>query len=503
MTTENTSGVFLHHFIGRQGSSAEGRRRLADRLLGFAQRDYSAAMNLFDRLLATLPGISAAVETGMAVNGASPQYNHWYQFSNSENGAIILETINAVIDHLQQNGIYYPTVTYWGHSRLALNLSLNNEWGSRTHRSVVRHSSGEDGDRCRALFNQWMPLQCCDHCQNDFYEWELRGAYGDDLVCENCIDNHYTYLELYGTYVCVDSTRDAIDENGDSVVIASDDDDYIYDPDADEWRHVNYPRTRLRNVIGEYHSSKPHFRVLADDWTIQYQRAMGIELEVEANNIIPNDAAARIHQTVNGSRYGHRVFFERDGSLRNGFEIISQPMSLPAIRETFAFLKDQSLVANLRSHLTSTCGLHIHVGRMNLSQLAIAKMVVFVNDPANDAFITALARRYNTDYCRMTEKNLATAHLPGNRYEAINLTGRNTIEFRIFKGSLKYEAVIAAAEFVHALVEFCSQPNTRIKSLHVKAFMRFCRARMRGDTAILRQYLKDRNIGRFGVGEAA
>jgi hypothetical protein len=126
-----------------------------------------------------------------------------------------------------------------------------------------------------------------------------------------------------------------------------------------------------------------------------------------------------------------------------------------------------------------------------------------VNDSGNDAFIQALARRYNTGFCNIRDKDLETAHLPGDRYEAINLTGRETIEFRIFRGSLKYEAVIAAVEFCHALLEYCARPETAAGGLNAQAFIRWCANHLTNETAILRSYVNDRMAGLFQHSEAA
>jgi hypothetical protein len=126
-----------------------------------------------------------------------------------------------------------------------------------------------------------------------------------------------------------------------------------------------------------------------------------------------------------------------------------------------------------------------------------------VNDPQNDAFITALARRYNTTYCKVAEKNIEDAHLAGDRYEAINLTGNATIEFRVFRGSLKYEAVIAAVEFCHALLEFCARPETGAKALNARAFLTFCANQLEAETRILRAYVDQRTAGVFAHSEAA
>jgi len=143
------------------------------------------------------------------------------------------------------------------------------------------------------------------------------------------------------------------------------------------------------------------------------------------------------------------------------------------------------------------------VSRSGLSNLTIARAVTFVNDPGNDAFITALARRYSTSFCKVVEKDVETAHLSADRYEAINLTGRDTIEFRIFRGSLKYEAVISAIEFSHAILEYCARAETGSSALNAHAFLAYCANHLEAETRVMRAYVADRTAGLFQHSEAA
>ncbi|MGA1376671.1 MAG: hypothetical protein ACO32H_08835, partial [Steroidobacteraceae bacterium] len=105
--------------------------------------------------------------------------------------------------------------------------------------------------------------------------------------------------------------------------------------------------------------------------------------------------------------------------------------------------------------------------------------------------------------CRMVEKEIETAHLPADRYEAINLTGRDTVEFRIFRGSLKYEAVISAIEFSHAILEFCARAETGSSSLNARAFLSFCAVHLEAETRVMRAYVAERTAGLFQHSEAA
>jgi len=358
-----------------------------------------------------------------------------------------------------------------------------------------------DNDYIEEHISEWHSIDYCADCESrGIYDTFEREALTNNLICTSCRDNHYVHSDYYDALVHLDHERTAYDANETEITIDERDRNFYFDESRDEYCHRS---TRDRGVIRAYHSSKEFFAPINDNWTTQHNRHMGIELEVEAPDCDPRPIARKINDTANGGRVGERLFFERDGSLTNGFEIITQPMSLPMIRETFEFLKHPQNTAGLRSHRTTTCGLHVHVSRAGLTNITIGRAVTFVNDPRNDSFVMALARRYNTGYCKIVEKDPETAHLPADRYEAINLTPRNTIEFRLFRGSLKYDAVIAAAEFAHALLAFCARPETTSIEMNPRTFLLWCAANIPEDTKIMRDYVNQRTAGTFAIDVAA
>lgn len=334
-------------------------------------------------------------------------------------------------------------------------------------------------------------IRCEGLFRSDSDIGDMSRTWDADFVCNSCCEAHYCYSEYYDAFLPVCDVVDALDAEGNQVTVSDADANFDWDDDLEERVHRLYHL--MHRTIRRYHSSKDHFVARGDDWTAAHNdRYIGVELEVEMRrNWTGSDrekVATAIHAAVNNSEYGKKLFFENDGSLNDGFEMITQPMSLPALRETFGFLRNEELVRPIRSHATDTCGLHVHVSRRGLSNLTIGRAVTFVHDPANEPFISALARRYNNGYCRVVPKQLDTAHLPESRYEAVNLTGDATLEFRLFRGSLRYEAVVAAVEFCHALLEFCSHPIRVAEALRYDHFLAWCAAELPDDTATLREY---------------
>jgi hypothetical protein len=201
-------------------------------------------------------------------------------------------------------------------------------------------------------------------------------------------------------------------------------------------------------------------------------------------------AAEAVNALVNRSE--RLCYFESDGSLTRGFEIITQPLGLDKHAELWKWLSDsQHIVKYLRSHDTSTCGLHVHVSKAGLTKMQISKMVAFVNHPDNYSFIQKIARRSSSTYAAVRfDKKASNAYRTGvSRYEAVNLENRSTVEFRIFRGTLKYDTLMTAIEFVNALTLFCADTSGYGFKLTPANLAKFAESdTMHADTPHLRKF---------------
>jgi hypothetical protein len=312
-----------------------------------------------------------------------------------------------------------------------------------------------------------------------------------------CIDNHYTWSDYYDRYLHNDQAHEALDQHGETVYIDEDDCRFSYDDDLGVYVHQDY--TPQSKVLRRYHTAKNHnsYKLIPSPFTQVTGRYMGIELEVEvsdrsARNL--NDTVEALNTHLNDDQIGANVWFEEDGSLSHGFEIISNPMGLDTHTEFWQWLNDDSLVKGLRSHDTSTCGLHIHINKSALTTMQIDKMNVFINHPDNAELIEKISRRYSTGYARINAKKLGSAHNSYERYEALNITNQHTIEMRIFKGTLKYTSLMAALEFANALVNFTAPASPAGFRLDTRTFMKFLDLpAYRNETKFLRNYLEARS----------
>ena len=188
---------------------------------------------------------------------------------------------------------------------------------------------------------------------------------------------------------------------------------------------------------------------------------MGVELEID-NGGEDNDNAEEILHIAN--RNNDMLYAKHDGSIEYGFELVSHPMTLDYHINTMNWKEvfEKALSMGYRSHQTQTCGLHIHVNRFSFGKSAenqedvISRIVYFVENHWNEllkfsrrteANINRWASRYGiSTTAKDTYKNAKDKHL--GRYVAVNLENYNTIEFRIFRGTLNYKTFIATLQLI-------------------------------------------------------
>lgn len=229
----------------------------------------------------------------------------------------------------------------------------------------------------------------------------------------------------------------------------------------------------------------------------------GIEIEAEAmSRSYPSDGAELITDRCNGL-----VYCKHDGSLNNGFEIVTHPMSFGYVKnhakplwDSLSHLRRQGF----RAWTTSTCGLHIHISRNAfLSEAHLHKFMWFIY--GSDVSRASIARRTaqeshiasikhfagrdshwskfdresflgtaydgdddngNSVYVTPTLAEIAKGRTKkGNpiqpyaneRYLALNRNNRHTLELRFFRPSLRPETVQASIEFVQCLFDYTEQ----------------------------------------------
>ena len=331
-------------------------------------------------------------------------------------------------------------------------------------------------------FSHTSCYDCSDvGCSHDFY-----GVENDFDVCHDCRDNYY-WNNAQGYY-----QRDEWFEDEDE--------------DEDEYDSSGY------NNIGSYHSSKRKLGHIPSSFDNRKPRVLlGLELEMEtadSGKFNKDERAGHLLDVVGKYKQHTYALCEEDGSLDNGFEMVTSYTGLDVHKTQLEFFKHR--FEGMSSHNTSTCGLHIHICKSDMTTLHGAKMVFFINDASNLELIRAIARRDSASYAKLVDKKTDKSWLKNtvkgsknkfnqlkglnyDRYESLNFQNDRTIEFRLFKGTLKYETIMACLEFTYATWHFCKDAS--IDQLTTKDFIEFiCRPENKQDTRFLRVYLRSKGF---------
>ncbi len=324
----------------------------------------------------------------------------------------------------------------------------------------------------------------------DSYEWLCRECRSEIESCEVCGDMHLT------------------------VNMTSYDDGYVCSNPSCVQAHA---RTALRRNGYQYsyihrylYKPAPNFLKQPtdddDDWYF------GVELEIDAssdNETGYDPCSADLHALDEDENFFYQ---KHDGSLSgDGIEIVTHPASYKYHMMNFPWQEiiNVALAHDYASHDTTTCGMHVHVSRSAFGvdkatqDLNIAK-AIFLFDKYWDNLVNFSRRKKAalTHYANKPNAQINTGDQPdvarekfskyvyaNERYRAINLCNENTVEFRIFRGTLVLDTIKATLQFLRGLILYVR--NHDLLQVYNAQWMDFCC----GDNEReLIAYLKSRNL---------
>lgn len=295
-----------------------------------------------------------------------------------------------------------------------------------------------------------------DRRNSQYFTHENNCKTYNDIYWLDCISEYVTleYLE-YNDYVFM---NDGSIEHSDDVYYWESDGDYHYQPEPEPEPDSINSYTYKPNA--QFHYSKNENRESV---------FFGIELEIEnEKNDVKNKIAAE--QITNNLPF---TYCKSDGSLNNGFEIVTHPLSFEYIKENSGKIEETLKYlteSGFRSFNTKTCGMHIHISKSNFSTWHLFRFMQFFQQ--NKDFIIKLSQRelsnldrwaalsdenrkeiiYKTKCAKKNKDNFS-------RYSAINLNNSHTIEIRIFRGTLAAGSFFKNIEFCRSLFEFTRDNN--------------------------------------------
>ena len=278
----------------------------------------------------------------------------------------------------------------------------------------------------------------CEECGRRIYTEDDAGD-SNHVLCQDCCDRYYTFCDHCGVMLH---------------------NEQVYHSDDDELCEDCYNALVENNPIHEYDYVPElvfHGKGL---------RKFGVELEIDEGGK-DWDNAKCILDIANQSTTN--LYIKSDGSLDDGLELVTHPMSLEYhLHEMpWAAVLDEAKQLDYHSHSTNTCGLHVHISRMafgctyETQEECIARLVFFVEkfwpellrfSRRTQGQINHWAARYGMKLNPKDQICHAKNSCAG-RYTAVNLTNADTVEIRMFRGTLKLNTLIATLQLVDHLCE--------------------------------------------------
>lgn len=310
--------------------------------------------------------------------------------------------------------------------------------------------------------------------------WENNAGCVELPLCRECYTDHYTVCQSCGRVIRQENAcyHDEYDE--DSAYCEN-----CFDEDGEYIHEYGYKPNPIFHGFGT--------------------RFFGVELEIDDGGKLGSNAKIILDA---GNIDGENIYIKSDNSLDDGMEIVTHPMTLNYHKYNMPWLEivNKALELKYRSHKTSTCGLHIHVNRSTFGDTrdeqedAISRVLYFVEHHWNE--LLKFSRR-TEDQMRSWAARYGYKNNPkdilrhakdecGSRYTCVNLTNYETVEFRMFHGTLKYNTLIATLELVDMICEIAV--NMSDEELQKVSWSEFVLGLDEYDHKELITYLKERQL---------
>lgn len=321
---------------------------------------------------------------------------------------------------------------------------------------VIRERDSRDTNRgavCSSCIDDYIT---CDHCGNVVHMND--GFTSENMsLCYYCYDRYYCTCDECGDFVHQDNCH-----SNDNGVFCEN----CWDGDSDYSIHS--------------YSHKPTVRFYGSSFD-----KIGIELEVVMKRIswYENSKYANdVLGILNPNEFEGYVYAKQDSSINDGidghgFELVSHACDLEfhlntvPWKEALEFLTDNGYL----SHKAGTCGLHVHFSKRALGddeeerELNITKVLFLVEkywdklvrfSRRTQGQLDTWANRYHTTDVDNLNKIVKERGYDHGRYCAVNLRNSSTIEFRLWRGTLKYNTFAATLQMVQLIVDTARELST-------------------------------------------
>ena len=292
---------------------------------------------------------------------------------------------------------------------------------------------------------------------------------GSDWLCESCADELTVVCDACGERIY---TEDAVEDSNYTLCESCFDEEYVRCADCD--RILRRDRAywddddAYCSSCWDDHCSVIHEYSYTPDLVFHGKglRHFGVELEIDGGGTDRYNAE-KLLNIANAD--AENLYIKTDGSLDDGLELVTHPMTLEYhLNEMpWAAVLRKAQELDYLSHAAGTCGLHVHISRLAFGctyeqqEAAIARLLYFVEkfwaellrfSRRTQSQMNRWAARYGMKLTPTDQMSHAKNSCVG-RYTAVNLTNSDTVEIRMFRGTLKLNTLKATLQMVNHLVE--------------------------------------------------
>lgn len=292
---------------------------------------------------------------------------------------------------------------------------------------------------------------------------------GSDWLCEHCADEYTVVCDACGERIY---SEDTVEGSNYTLCESCFDEDYVRCADCD--RILRRDRAywddddAYCSSCWDDHCTVIHEYSYTPDLVFHGKglRHFGVELEIDGGGTNRYNAEKMLN-IANAD--AENLYIKTDGSLDDGLELVTHPMTLEYhLNEMpWAAVLRKAQELNYLSHAAGTCGLHVHISRLAFGctyeqqEASIARLLYFVEkfwaellrfSRRTQSQMNRWAARYGMKLTP-TDQMCHAKNSCAGRYTAVNLTNSDTVEIRMFRGTLKLNTLKATLQMVNHLCE--------------------------------------------------
>jgi hypothetical protein len=305
---------------------------------------------------------------------------------------------------------------------------------------MILHSCSLCGDTAdgMVMLRNNGPTWVCDECRSERLSYCQHCDTFGTTACNRCQPKGYTRCTGCGTFV-----PDELKKKMFSRMF--------------ENKCKSCELKQLNRSDGVYsYNFKPHRYNFLSSKNEKSPTFLGFELEMELKQNISRSVAYQFNNDYHYTKH--------DGSLSNGFEIVTHPMSISWIKENrHVFENIYTFVPKVFYPDPSTCGLHVHISRNAFeNSLKLYKALRFIVDEYD--FFYEISGRVDRDrferYCAKNERIKSSARMQivertdETHHEIFSLCNKHTVELRSFGPANSVDRFMVIVEFVDVFIKY-------------------------------------------------